>query len=270
MRKSAVVIPILALVAGVLGFILRRTEVDTIFNPVTGLAGTDAPVTMLLIGLSVLVVLGAAAFAVAASRRHKAEPDYTRAFAPRGFLYLAVSFLLGLIWLASAVWYFVEKRAAAMSVMPAGFTGRVSLIDMIFTVLAALSAISVIILARGAYKGKGSSEMLLFSVIPPVFFCFWLVILYKDNAANPVLLAYCYQVLAIAAATLGYYFSAGFIFGKAVTGRAITSMLAAIYFCTVAIADGIGQPMKLMFGVTAVSMLMNAVVFLRNLKSRAS
>jgi hypothetical protein len=270
MRKSAVVMPLLALVAGVVGFFLRRTEVDTVFNPVTGLASTDAPVTILLIGLSALAVVGAAVFAAAISRRYKAETEYTRAFAPRGFLYLAVSFLLGLVWLASAAWYFVEKRAAALSAMPAGFAGRVSVVDFIFTVLAALSAISVIILARGAYKGKGGSEMLLFSVIPPVFFCFWLVILYKENAANPVLLAYCYQVLAIAAATLGYYFSAGFVFGKAVTGRAIASILAAVYFCTLVIADGISQPMKLMFGVTAVNMLMNAVVFLRNLKSRAS
>lgn len=268
MRKSAVVIPLAALLAGAIGFIIRQMEVNTGFDSATGFAKRDFQVTNILIGLSVLVIVLAAVFALLASRKYKAENDYTKAFAPKGFVYIALSFILGIGWLAADVLYFIEKRAAALSDAMALPAPGVNVIDYIFVFLAAVTAVSLLLMARSAYRGHGGSELIAFSVAPSIFFCFWLIILYKDNAANPVLLSYCYQCLAIAAATLSAYFSAGFVFKKSVTGKTLFSFLLTIFFCAVVLADHVILPIKLFFGVTMLFQLMNTVVFIRNLKRK--
>lgn len=258
MRKSAVVLPLLALIAGAAGFLLRFLEVNSEFETTTGFAVRDGQTGFILIVLSAAVAVLAAAGGFLFSSRKKADNEYGRAFSPKSFVYIGASMLLGFVWLAANVLYFLSLRN----------NNAVTIIDLIFIFLAALSAFSVIFLARGAYKGQGGTEMLLFSVIPSIFFCFWLIVLYKNNAANPVLLSYCYQALAIAAAALSCYFSAGFVFGKAVTGRMLFSFLLTIYFCAVVLADNIGLPLKIFFAVTMVIQFMNTVVFIRNLKPR--
>jgi hypothetical protein len=258
MRKSAVAVPISALIAGAFGFIIRSMEVNTAFESATGFAKRGATSTTILIVLSVLVIVLALLYAVLTGRRLKAENDFSKAFAPKGFLYLGVSFLLALGWIVADVLYFFDKSGA----------GAVTILDIIWIFLAAVTAFSLIFLARGAYKGRGGTELLLFSIIPSIFFCYWLIILYKDNAANPVLLSYSFQTLAIAAVTLSFYFSAGFVFKKTVTGRALFSFLISIFFCAVVLADHISLPVRMFFGITLVFQLMNSIVFIRNLKRR--
>ena len=254
MRKSAVAIPVLALVAGAFGFIIRQMEVNTAFESATGFAKRNAMSTTILIALSGLVIILAVLFALLTVTKFKAENDYSKVFAPKGFLYIGAAFVLALCWLAADVYNFFDKRAA------------ISIIDIIWIFLAAVTAFSLLFLARGAYKGRGGTEMLLFSVIPSIFFCYWLIILYKDNAANPILLSYCYQCLAIAAAALSFYFSAGFVYKKSVTGRSLVSFLVTIYFCAVVLADNISLPLKMIFAITLVLQFMNTVVFIRNLR----
>lgn len=258
MRKSAVVMPLVALIAGALGFIIRYLEVTTVFDSETGLAERGSPISYALIGLTLLVIAGAILFAALSSGKYRAESEFVEAFAPRGFLYIVVSFLIGFAWLAAVVLYYLNISAV----------DSVSVIDWVFVFLSALSAISVIFMARAAYKGKGGSEVLLFSVVPAIFFCFWLIILYKNNAANPVLLSYCYLTLAIAAAALSSYFTAGFVFNKAGCGKAIFCYLLSVYFSVVVLADNTDLPVKIIFGVTAINQFMNTVVFMRNLKSK--
>jgi hypothetical protein len=254
MRKSAAVIPVFALVAGAFGFIIRQMEVNTAFESASGFAKRNALPTTMLIALSGIVIILAVLFAILAMTKFKAENDFSKAFAPKGFLYIGAVFILSLGWLAADVLYFFEKRTV------------ITVVDIIWIFLAAVTAFSFVFLARGAYKGRGGTELLLFSVIPPIFFCYWLIILYKDNAANPVLLSYCYQCLAIAAAALSFYFSAGFVYKKSVTARSLVSFLVTVYFCAVVLADNIILPLKIMFAVTLILQFVNAFIFIRNLK----
>ncbi|SHH58887.1 hypothetical protein SAMN02745823_00389 [Sporobacter termitidis DSM 10068] len=258
MRKSAVVIPVFALIAGVIGFLLRRTEVNTAFDLTTGFAVRGAAVTTILIVVSIAVTVLAVAAGILISARLKAENDYAGAFAHGGFSYFAVSFALGIVWIAANVLYFFNVYAM----------DALSILDLIFVFLGVVAAISLMFLARGAYKGRGGGELALFSVVPSIFFCFWLILLYKNNAANPVVLRFSYQCLAIAGAALSYYFSAGFVFRKAVTGRMVFSYLVTIFFCAVVLADAVSLPVKIIFALTLVNAFVNAVVFLRNLRSK--
>ena len=60
MRKSAVVIPLLALIAGGLGLLIRRIEINTAFEAATGFVKRGAPVTAILIAVSAVAVILAA------------------------------------------------------------------------------------------------------------------------------------------------------------------------------------------------------------------
>ncbi len=268
MRKSAVAIPLFALIAGAIGFVFRQMEVNTGFESATGFAKRDFQLTAILIGLSALVIVLAAVYAIITGRKLKAENDYSKAFAPRGFLYIGTSFVLGVCWLVAAVMYFIQKRAAGISAIESIPTPSVAVIDYIFVFLAAVTAFSLVLMALGAYKGRSGTEMILFSLVPSIFYCFWLIIMYKDNAANPVLLSYAYQCIAVAAAALSAYFSAGYVYKKSVTGRTLFSFLVTIYFCSVVLADNVILPIKILFGVTMLLQFVNAVVFIRNLKQK--
>jgi uncharacterized membrane protein YidH (DUF202 family) len=266
MRKSAVVIPLLALIAGGLGLMIRQMELNTAFEASTGFAKRGEPITAVLIAVSAAVVVLAAVAGIIISRRMKTADDYSVVFATKSPAYLAISMFLGIVWLAADILYFFDMfgsytRAATESGMAVGFP----ILDIIFVFLAAVSAVSIIFLARGAFKGRGGTEMMIFSVIPSVFFSFWLILLYKNNAANPVILRYAYECLAIVAAALSSYFSAGFVYRKAAAGRMLFSFLVTIYFCTVVLVDNIGLPLKLIFGVTVIGAFINCIVFIKNL-----
>ncbi|NLT14276.1 MAG: hypothetical protein GXY05_08020, partial [Clostridiales bacterium] len=81
MRKSAAVIPVLALIAGAFGFIIRQMEVNTAFESATGFARRNASTTAILIALSGLVIILAVLFALLAMTKFKADNDYAKAFA---------------------------------------------------------------------------------------------------------------------------------------------------------------------------------------------
>lgn len=258
MRKGVIFMPLAAFAAGVAGFFIRRTELGTVFDEATGLAERNAPVSMILIALSVAVFLAFAMVSYFIGSKYKAVNDYVHAFSPAGFSYLAIFFILGFCWLASDIMYFLDLQAV----------GVFAVIDMIYVIMSALSAVSIIFLARAAYRRRAGAELLLFGVIPSVFLCFWLILLYKQNAANPVLLEYSYQTLAISAAALSFYFSAGFVFKKTAAGKLLLSMLLTVYFGMVVLADNTGLPQKVLFGVLVASQLVNMAVFLKNLKSK--
>ena len=259
MRKSSVVFPLLAFIAGAAGFYLRYVELDTVFDSVTGLPGVNAPITLMLILLSAGIALISVVFAVIASLKHTSRVEYARAFSPSGLMYLAVFFILSAAMMTANVMYFIQLREL----------GGLAYIDIVFLAFAALTAISLLILARAAYRGRGGIEMHVFSIIPSVFFCLWLVILYRQNASNPVILSYCYQCLALASAALSFYYGAGFAFKKSKPAKTIISYMLTIYFCTIILADDMPLPFKIIFSVIVVAQLINSVQFIKNLQKKS-
>ena len=259
MRKSAFVFPFLSFAAGGAGLYLRYLELNTVFDPVTGLPEKNAPITLALILLSAGIALFGTLFAVIASRKYTSRVEYERAFSPSGILYLAVFFILSAAMIAADVMYFLSLKAV----------GSVAYINIVFIAFVAFSALSLFILARAAYRGRGGKEMYVFSIIPSVFFCFWLIILYRQNASNPVLLDYCYQCLALASAALSFYYGAGFAFKKSKPAKTIISYFLTIYFCMIVLVDNIILPFKIIFAVIVIAQLINSVQFIKNLKRKA-
>ena len=258
MRKNAFIFPIAALVLGLAGGLLRQRELDTVFDPVTGLAERGAPVTVMLIALSVVVIILCAAAAFIVRKKYAAHRDYALALGPMSIPSLSVLTLAGLLWLAASVKIFFDARAA----------GAVSTVDLVFCGFSALSAISVIVLAFLARKSSKGPGLLFFSVIPSLFLCLWLVLLYKQNAANPVRLDFCYQCLAIAAAVLSFYFSAGCFFGKAAAAKTIFSYMITVFFGTLTLFDSFPLEMKGIFVAILAITIVYSIPYIGNLTPR--
>ncbi|MBR2717066.1 MAG: hypothetical protein IKD79_04945 [Oscillospiraceae bacterium] len=254
MRKTSVIMPVILLVAGLAGCYLRRTELMTVFEA-SGFPVLYQPVTLALLGLSAAAVLVSLVFSIVMAARFTSRPDYKRAFKPSGLLYLVAFFVLGVALALFSVYYGMTVRAM----------GTASVLEYLFAALGLLSGISFIVLAYGSYKGSRGNAPMIFGIFPVLFPCLWLILLYKEHSTDPVLLRYGYQCLAIAAATLSFYYAGGMAYRKKAPGRTVFAHLVGIFFCGVVLFEEILLPLRVFFLILLLAQLLNAVVFIRNL-----
>ncbi len=259
MRRFAVIMPITALIAGAAGLFLRYTELNTVFDSVTGFAERGAKVSYYLMLLSVAAFVVSIIYALIVRFTTKASSEYERAFAPASMLYLVIHVILGLAMLFAAYLYW-RDATANFALTP---------FDIVFIVFAALTGISLIFMACGAYKGKSGTGICIFSVIPAIFFCIWLILIYKRHSSDPVLLNFCYQCLAAAFAALSFYYGAGFVFGRPKPAKTIVAFFMSIFFCTVVLLDNISKSELIIYVVVIVTQLVNSAEFIRNLEKRS-
>jgi hypothetical protein len=284
MRKLSAITVICAALAAAVGFFLRNSELATAFEPGSGLALDGVPVTSALIGVSAAVVALALVFASAVSRRlappdpalgaagvsaDGREPDDLLSEAglspraarrgapapiPMGPLAFAVSAASGAVWLFGAVTTFVSAQASG----PA----RERLNAALFA-LSALSAFTAAYLAFFAHKGREAPGGRFLSILPPLFFSFWMVLVYVDNAANPVVLQYGYRCLALAGAAMSFYYWSGYQFGKREPGKTMFYTLVSVFFCGVSAADFPGARERLVLIAAILAQLANLRALIR-------
>ncbi|MDR1589540.1 MAG: hypothetical protein LBS51_05045 [Oscillospiraceae bacterium] len=282
MRKISIVITAFSLLAAVLGFMLRDAVLTAAFDPISGLAIPGERTTTLLIALTVAVAAAACvvgALVSAGYEKPRAAARYAEGGADGGATdclspgtagmtaenaapatispFTLVALVAGgVVWLAGAA-------ASLVASYPAAVAGSYS--NMIFSALSALSALSVIYLARGAYVGRSGGFDRFLSVIPPLFFSYWLILLYMANASNPVVLMYGYECLAVASAAMCFYFLSGCLYGKAEPGKTVFCMIMTVFLCGAISADGFTLPERLMIGSALLIALANIAPFIRGL-----
>ena len=254
MRKYAVIVPSLALIAGVFGFFLRRRELDTVF--VTGLPTRGAGVTSGLIILSVAVLFIGFIFSIAVRVKYESPQGFENAFGVRSVAYPSFFMVIGLIWFIAAVMHFSESDPAE------------ALVEMYFSLLAGLSAISSVFFAVEVYKNPNRKLKHGLSVVPTLFTCFWLILLYRRNASNPILLIYVYHCLALIASTVSFYLYAGFVFNKSTPGKTIFFCIASIFFCIVTLADEHTFWARVIFAIIIAINFVHGTMLLRNLEHK--
>lgn len=255
MRISAFFLPFFAILAGVTGYFLRVSELLNVFDPTTGLPERGAETTTWLIALSIIFMLSILIFAIITSARHKALPGFENAFGTDPLHYPIFFTLIGIVWLVGTLMYFIDINASTA-------------IDIYFIAFSAISAISVTVFAIQMYQNSSRRAPYFFNVIPALFMCFWLVLMYRQNASNPVLLSYVYQCLAIVASALSFYFTAGFLYGKPAPGKSIVAYNAAIFFCAVTLADNHPLGIRLIFCALIAANLVHLAMLVRNLQKK--
>jgi len=242
--------------AGAAGFYLRLMELWNVFDEHTGLPERGAGITYALIAFSIAFLLIVLVFSARATVKHVAPNGFENAFGTDPLTYPVVFSAIGLVWLGATVRYYLDLDSTLP--LPA--------IELIFLIMSALSAISIAFFAIEMYQDPRSKSKYALSIAPSLFMCFWLVILYRQNASNPVLLSYCYHCLAVLASALGFYFTSGFVYNKPATGKAIFSYFASIYFCFVTLADEHTFAVRLLIAALISVSVMHASMLIRNLK----
>jgi len=237
MRIAAYFMPSFALLSGAVGFYLRLTERMNIFDARTGLAQRGARETYILIAVSALFLMLALLYSIRVSIKRQAPQGFENAFGTDTLTYPITFCIVGLAWLGATVKHFLDFNA----------TGSLPTVELLFAILSALAAISITYFAVEMYQDPRRKIVSALSIVPSLFMCFWLVILYRKNATNPVLLVYVYQCLAVISSALAFYFTSGFVYGKPAPGKTIFIYLASIYFCFATLADDHSLAIRIIF-----------------------
>ena len=258
MKVFAILVPLCAILTGVGGFLLRNREIANVFDPVTGLPGRGAITTAALIAFTAANLLAIIVFAAYTTAKSKSPKGFENTFGADPVFYPILFVIIGIVWLAGTFWFFNSLRSA----------GELPLIYIYFSGLSALAAICATFFAIEIFQDSKRKASYAFSLVPTVFLCFWLILLYMQNATNPVLISYVYQVLAIASAALAFYFTSGFIYNKSAPGRAIASYYCSIYFSAITLADDIHIGQKLIFVAIIAASVVHLSVMLRHLNRK--
>lgn len=246
--KKDVLLPILALAAGAVGFALRRVQLATGFEPDTGLAIPGAPAGLALILLCVAVAAVLLFLCRGALRPFDGYDDAMVSHDPgvramgnaAGFLLIAAGACIAQEFLVNT-WPELSAQAAAARTVGAN-PMSILLPGTLQTALAVLfclgGAISLILLTRNSYYGLGRGVRSPATLLPGFGACYWLVLTYRSVSNYPVLQSYVYQLLAVLCVVLALYQYATLAFLKdARPQRALFFSLLAVYFSLVALAD---------------------------------
>lgn len=225
--------PLLAVVGGVGGFFLRRWELSTAFDS-NGLALAGAPATVLLLLLSALAALALALLCRGSKAELKSHCD---AFSAQGNWPWLIIAAVSAVCLVAAAVLGLRQTLSVEGVF--SLHGLLWLMEVV-----SFACIIQVILSNFRAKPESYSMLLL---IPAYTCCLWLVSAYQQQAADPVILDYVYEMFAIICALLGFYFTAGFSFGRGRIWPCAFFSLLSIYFSLVTLADGHSTAVRLLF-----------------------
>ena len=247
-----VILPVLlTLAAGQGGWLLRRWELASAFDA-DGLPIPGAPASVCLILLSVCLAL---VLAVACLRPQPLQKD------------LGPGICAGKNWA-----YLVFCALAAAHLLIAGLRGLKDellwgaprILHLLLWALCILSFFCVLSAALTGFRGKSRkyNAMLL---APAYTFCVWLVVVYQQQSAEPVVLVYVYELLAIICALIAFYFAAGLSFGNPRPRFYVLFALLSIYFGMVTLADNHDLSAQLLLCFSLLYHMANTAVLLRRM-----
>ena len=247
MKKNALILTIITVVAGAAAFILRRRELATVFRA-DGLAERGAPVSIALLVLCALAVVVLIVLSLKLTGASTVAGGYTEVFHVGGMFPTVVSALLGVAMIAAA---FLNYRSAAVGGTRAVVEGAVG-------ILAALAGIGAFALAVNARKKSGGCA--LPAVLVTLFVCFFILVTYKKKASDPVLLNYMYDFIALCLSALATLFIAGFAFERPAPKKTLWMSYVAAFFCFIGAADAIGQWTLVFYIFLIIYLLMHGAI----------
>lgn len=251
MQKPVFLFSIVSLFLAAAGLAVRLAELSAAFDPISGLT-VFSPLTVVMVGLSLIAAL----FYIFFSRKVKlpAQPrDYISAFQPGSSLTFIVSIIAFLVMCAGAYLCYLTGLAK----VSAAASG-------VFALLAVLSGASYFTLSFNALKRRGHGDMMLSSVIDVIFLCYWTIIYYRQQAANPVLIEGMYSFLGLCSATLAFFYATGFTAQRPAPRSYLLFAGLAIFFCIIALANASSIAYGLFYLVLIVRFYIGVIQLIRN------
>ncbi len=255
MKKTAVIFTASTAALSALGAVLHSTEINVILDPVSGLADRFAPISVCMTAVAILtlIIIFALTFLV---KGRDVVPVYHTAFAARTPIPMIISVLLGAAMLFGAYLCFRDG---------VGIRSSAKLVT-ILSVFSALSGVACIVMSVMAHLKKSGIETMLCSFIVVLFYCLWLIVYYLEKSADPAMMSFVYDYLAVCAAAVAGYYSAGYAFGRSKPRCTLFFSMAAAFFCITAMPKALTPAFGIFFAAFGVLNLLNVFLLANNLQ----
>jgi len=242
MRKNAWPMTISTCVLGALSMFLRWLQLQNVADETTGLIARGAALSTLVVLCIILEALMIGVF-IFRMRGELITPE--KPVTPR---------FHNLIQPGLAALACVLLLIAGISMLRNGGAERI---------LGALFILCSLAMARFTLvkRSPGGKALPAFcTAVVAVTMCVWLIMEYKQNAAEPQLWYFVPGILATAATAMSFYYLAGYPFGRAKPMRTVFFTQFASYLCLLTAADP---------GASSRAMIFMALAALQLLESRA-
>lgn len=227
-------LPVVSIVCGLVGLIVRRSFLVGAFEPDTGLAisGTSVGVAM-----AVVVAVTAVVLLLLARRGGHRTYDrcYALAFTPYHRLALVLQLAAAFLFLAAGLLCLMSWVSAPIDPMLGGRS--VSLTRLFLGVVCLITAAALPLTAQKLRKGRPFP--LGWTTVPGFAGCFWVMANYQIWSQDPNVPRFLLPLLAISLSMLAGCLLAGFAFGKGRPATALFLSTTCAALCLMVLGDGL-------------------------------
>jgi hypothetical protein len=204
---------------------LRALELQTAWDKELGVMSPGHPASLGLIIVSVAFLL-----IMLPLTRVKSKPTGERVISARHTpAYLAADIFATAALLVSA--YLDISRYAGLS----DVTVEAPVSLLVFSLLTVFTGLCMLMLMRMTLRGMVDRAYGFYMTVPVFWSCFWLIMEFAANSANPILLTYAYEILAIVFIVLALYSMAGFFFDMPHTSQTLLYCVLGAFFSCVTV-----------------------------------
>lgn len=244
---------VVAMIGGIAGIFLRRWQLETSFEPDTGLPIGGTTATLVIALVSAVIVLLLLLLSVSLRKEETPSLGYAETFHCRSFFYLLLIWASACFTAAAAVLHFRESLAQVDT----------NYLQMFFALLTLFAAASLFLIGKQHYQGKDLKGSLLL-LLPAYSICLWLMVCYQHWARDPFVLDYVFALLAIITSMLAHYFIASYAFHKPNQTAVFMSAMLAVYFSFVALAGSADFLNKCLYAAQILYFIPTVYVLCRN------
>lgn len=257
MQKNALTICCCTGVMAAFGAFFRWLQNQVSFEADTGLAvtGTIWPYLVAAWIAVAAVVLWVQCLRLKNQQRMHQPETFAEAFGGSNRITIAAAWFCGIIMVAGGCILLLSLHSAGEQVM----------LLRILAVLAMVSGVAFPLQVRNA-EPEPSAAVAAMAVLPIVLFALWLIVSYKVNIVNPSISAYAVEILALCAATIGFYQIAGFAFGRPKAVRSVFWCQFAAFLCLMTLSDSRSTGQQCMFVAAAGMLLLQSWLVVSNIR----
>jgi len=244
-----------SILGGVGGFFLRTWQIDSSFEPSSGLPipGTTASIAITLFSLLIALLILLLGLSLRRETPQEVKPQET---APSFFMLLSTCAAAALT--AISAFLFFQEALLLRQVEQ-----RIDPLLFVFAFLGLLSAFALCRIGMLRFKAKalGSSSALL---LPAYSGCLWLMISYQILAGDPFVTDYIYVLFAIMSGMLAHYFIASHNFQSPRREAICVTAGLAVYFSFVSLTTGALTPHSYLLLAQILYFIPTLLLLLRN------
>lgn len=250
MRKHALTICCCTGVLAAFGAFFRWVQNQVSFEAETGLAvpGSVWPYLVAAWIVVAAIVLGVQCLRLKNQQQMHQPETFAEAFGGASRIAGVAAWVFGALMALGGVILLVTLPAAELQ--------RPLL--RVLAVVAIVVGVTFPVQLHSAAEREASAATATVAALPIVLFAFWLIVSYKMNIINPTISAYAVEILALCAATIGFYQIAGFAFGRPKAVRSVFWCQFAAFLCLMALADSRYAGAQCMFAAAAGMLLLQS------------